>query len=240
LGGEPTIHPDFEDVVSEIHRLNLGVTIFTNGSRPDKISAVADKIHAITINGHFAHRAADLGDPKRIFANLPVGPSDDIIELLTTIHNAGIRSVVLAFTTPVGGTKAEVFTPEDQNAMRRLHQAALAFCQDHEIFLGYDCSFPLCVDERVAQTRCSSVPVMDVSGHMTICGGEYSYDKGRRHIDTFTSLTELHEYTHGLLSGLRTYPSQFEICNQCPDFNHKCHGMCLAFRDRSTPQRASV
>jgi len=65
---------------------------------------------------------------------------------------------------------------------------------------------------------------------MTICGGEYAYGPGKRHVSTFRSLDDLHRYTLGIIEGLRALPSQFNICNGCPEFNKRCHGMCLAYR----------
>jgi len=232
LGGEPTLYPHFERVVSAIHGHGLGAIVFTNGSRPDRIQAVADKLWNVTINGHFAHRAPDLGFPiERVFANLPVRPEDDVLLSLRRIRDAGIRVVFLAFATPVGGADPDCYTPDDQVRMQAVHAEALAFCEANGIHLGYDCSFPLCVDARVKQTRCTSVPVMDTAGCLTICGGEYAYGPGKRHVSAFGSLDELHHYTFGLIEGLRRLPSQFDVCNTCPEFNKACHGMCLAYRD---------
>ena len=234
LGGEPTLHPRFVEVVQAIHKAGLGPIVFTNGSRPDRIQAVADLLWTVTINGHFADRAPALGlKMSRVFANLPVSPGDDIIASLTKIRDAGIKGIFMAFATPVGGGDAHCFTPDDQEAMRAIHGEALAFCEANGIYMGYDCSFPLCVDERVKQTRCTSVPVMDEAGDITICGGEYAYERGKRHISTFSSLDEMHRYTYSLIQGLRQFPSQYDICNTCPEFNKRCHGMCLVYRDQS-------
>lgn len=234
LGGEPTLHPHFVDVVNAVHARGLGVIVFTNGSMPKRIAEVRDKLWSITMNGLFAHRAPDLGFPlERVYANLPIRPGDDVVAALTPIRDAGIKGVFLAFATPAGGAQSGAFTPNDLDAMKQVHGAALDFCRKHGIFLGYDCSFPLCVDERVQQTRCSSVPVMDPDGNLTICGGDYFYEPGKRHISSFTSLDDLHGYTYGLLEGLRTLPSRFEVCNRCEHFNKDCHGMCLVYRERS-------
>ncbi len=233
LGGEPTLHPDFVKIVERIAAHGLGPVVFTNGGRPERIQAVADKLWSVTVNGHFAERAPNLGfDIRRIFANLPVRPGDDVTASLGKIRDAGIRGVFLAFATPVGGADPHCFTPNDQDAMKRVHGQALAFCEDNGIHLGYDCSFPLCVDERVKQSRCTSVPVMDESGNVTICGGDYSWAEGKRHISTFHDLEDMHRYTLRLIQGLRAWPTPFEICQRCPEFNEKCHGMCLSFRER--------
>jgi wyosine [tRNA(Phe)-imidazoG37] synthetase (radical SAM superfamily) len=43
-GGEPTLHPDFEAVVETIKRKGIQVGIATNGSRLEKIEAIADRL----------------------------------------------------------------------------------------------------------------------------------------------------------------------------------------------------
>jgi wyosine [tRNA(Phe)-imidazoG37] synthetase (radical SAM superfamily) len=42
-GGEPTLHRDFEDIVCMVKRIGLQVGIVTNGTRLDKVAAVADR-----------------------------------------------------------------------------------------------------------------------------------------------------------------------------------------------------
>jgi organic radical activating enzyme len=42
-GGEPTLHRDFEDIVCMVKRLGLQVGIVTNGTRLDRVAAVADQ-----------------------------------------------------------------------------------------------------------------------------------------------------------------------------------------------------
>ena len=180
-------------------------------------------------------RDADLPLPRLMTAG---AAGMDVVAALDKIHTAGIRAVFLAFATPVGGADPHCFTPEDLPAMQAVHAEALAYCEANGIHLGYDCSFPLCVDERVKQTKCTSVPVMDEQGFMTICGGEYAYGPGKRHVTTFESLDDLHRYTLSIIDGLRTLPSRFDVCNECPEFNVRCHGMCLAYRDSSAVKRA--
>ncbi len=233
LGGEPSTHPFFTETVDEIHKLKLGCIVFTNGGLPHRIQRVKDKIWSVTVNGHFAQRAPDLGFPmEKVFANLPLRPEDDVVKALTVIRDAGIKGIFLAFATPAGGSRASSFTPDDHGDMVRMHQLALDFCENNGIVMGYDCSFPLCVDERVGQTKCSSVPVMDAEGNMSICGGDYYYSPAKRHISSFDSLTDLHEYTFGVQNRLRDLPSQFDVCNGCEHFNKGCNGMCLAYRVR--------
>jgi len=235
LGGEPTLYPHFAELVEFIHGLGLGVLLFTNGAFPEKIHPIRKKLWTITLNGHFAHRAPNLNiDPMRIHANLPIIPGDDLLARLKVIRDAQIKTLYLAFATPAGQRPGHFFTPEDLEEMKRLHQLAVAFCAENGIFLAYDCSFPKCVDAHVAETMCSSVPVMNTQGEISICGGDYYAQKGKRPLSDFATLEDLHAFTFGRITVQRSEPSIFEICNGCEHFNVSCHGMCLKFR--KTPE----
>lgn len=231
LGGEPTLHPSFERVVEEISGNGLAAIVFTNASRPEKIRAVAHRLATVVVNGHFADRATDFGiEPFRIHANLPIEPGLDVVAALRKIYDSGIRTVYLAFAAPAGGNNGSYFTPLDLEAMKRVHQAAMKYCRVQGMTVAYDCSFPVCVDPNILQAKCTSVPVMDPNGYITICGGEYFHEDGKRHISTFDDYREIHRYTFHLISRLRALPSRFEVCNGCEYFNRECHGMCLGFR----------
>jgi MoaA/NifB/PqqE/SkfB family radical SAM enzyme len=232
LGGEPTLHPDFQRIVCEISQMGLGVMVFTNASVPQRISAVRDQLWTVVVNGHFAERAVQLDiEPMRIHANLPLQPEMDVTAALEKIRAAGIRTLYLAFATPAG-KPGTYYTPDDLEPMQRVHRLAMQFCREHEITVAYDCSFPVCVDPAIRQTKCSSVPVLTPEGEITICGGQYLYEDGKRPLETFRDYREIHRYTFQLISRLRALPSRFDVCNRCEFFNRECHGMCLAFREQ--------
>jgi len=231
MGGEPTLHPAFEQVVHEIRALGLGIGLFTNASQPELVRRVKEQLWSVTVNARFAARAPALGvDPLRLYANLALSPADDVRAQLNAIHAAGPRVLLLAFATPAGQEGGRWYTPEDLDEMRQVHEQVRVFCRRHDISLAYECSFPICVAEDGDHGRCSSVPVMDDAGWVTICGGAYFDDSRRRHISSFPSLEALHRHSLRRLEALRAQPSPFARCRTCPHFGPRCHGMCLAYR----------
>lgn len=237
LGGEPTIHPHFARIVDEVAAQGLTCAVFTNASMPERIQAVADRLVLVIVNGLFADRAPALGLPEnRVHANLPIQPGQDVLGDLARVRDAGIKTVYLAFASPAGAP-GEYYTPNDLEAMQAVHRAATAFCREAGIFLAYDCSFPVCVDAEAIGPQCTSVPVLDATGDISICGGDYFLDEGRRPIESFGSLRELHDYTFSLIARLRGLPSRFDVCNGCEHFNDPCHGMCLTYRQAPEPAR---
>ncbi|NTU69282.1 anaerobic ribonucleoside-triphosphate reductase activating protein [bacterium] len=43
LGGEPTIHPKFMDIVKKVKAMNLGIAVHTNGTTPDIVKQLIDE-----------------------------------------------------------------------------------------------------------------------------------------------------------------------------------------------------
>lgn len=232
LGGEPTIHPAFEELVAEIHDLGLGVIIFTAASRPERIRRVAHLLANVCVNAHFAHRIPELGvDPARICANLALRPGDDVIDHLAPVHAAGVRAVALAFATPAGGARGPFFTPDDAPAMRRLLDRARRWCESRGVILAGECAPPRCAWPE-ANNSCLPVPIVDPEGRVTVCGGEYFASGETRSLFDFESLQAVHDYTRERVEALRRRRHRLARCRSCPELARGCQGMCLAYRDR--------
>jgi len=43
LGGEPTIHPKFMDIVKKVKEMGLGIAVHTNGTTPDIVTELIEK-----------------------------------------------------------------------------------------------------------------------------------------------------------------------------------------------------
>jgi hypothetical protein len=231
LGGEPTAHPGFEDLVRHIRTLGLRAHLFTSGAHPEAVRAVADLLGFVTINGHFAHRASQLGvAPARLCAHLPLRPDDDVAALLSAVAAQGIPSAVLAFAAPAGGARGPFFTPQDRPAMAAVHAAAVEAARGLGLTIGWDCAPPSCVIPE-AHGRCLPVPVLDAQGKVSVCGGAYMHPAWQRPIDEFASLRALHEWTQQLYRELSERRTPWEACTTCPDLGQRCYGMCLGWRD---------
>ncbi len=231
LGGEPALHPDFEGVVRLLRELGLGVCLFTAGAHPVPVRAVADQVWFVTINGRFVQRASRLGvEPQRLSAHLPLRPGDEVEALLDQVADAGISSAILAFAAPAGGAKGPFLTPSELPAMRELYDRAVHAAERRGLTLGWDCSFPRCLDPGRFPSRCLPVPVLDPSGMVSACGGSYFDDGAARPLADFASLAELHAFSTGIHRRLEALPTPFQRCAACQDFPQACHGGCLALR----------
>jgi len=231
LGGEPTAHPEFPEVVRTLRGLGLGVCLFTAGSHPERVRVVADQLWFVTLNGRFVRRAQALGiDPSRLSAHLALRPGDDVVALLTGVANEGVSSVVLAFAAPAGGADGPFFTPDDLPAMAEVYSQASQSAKALGITLGWDCSFPSCLDPGRFPARCLPAPVLDPRGLVSVCGGAYFLESAARPLLDFDSLAGLHAFTMDLYARLRRRPTPFAACADCAELPQACHGGCLALR----------
>mgnify|MGYP002639841988 CR=1 FL=1 len=231
LGGEPTAHPDFGDLVRRLRSLGLGVNLFTSGANPEVVRSVASDLWFVTINGRFAQRAPSLGvELARVCAHLPLRPGDDVAALLEVVAAAGLRSAVLAFAAPAGGAAGPFFTPDDVQAMAALAAAAQAAADRLGITIGWDCAPPRCVLPD-GPGRCVPVPVLEADGMVSVCGGAYVLADRRRPLLGFDSLDALHGWAQGIYRELAARPSPFAACRDCPERDQGCYGMCLGFRE---------
>ena len=231
LGGEPTQHPAFGEVVRRLRALGLGVNLFTSGAHPEAVRDVASDLWFVTINGLFVQRAASLGvDLARVCAHLPLRPGDDVTSLLEAVATAGLRAAVLAFAAPAGGAAGPFFTPDDPEPMRALVAAADTAAERLGLTLGWDCAPPRCVLPD-GPGRCVPVPVLEADGMVSVCGGAYLLEDRRRPITDFDDLAGLHAWARDIYVELAARPTPFEACRSCPQREQGCYGMCLGWRD---------
>jgi len=67
-GGEPTLHPQIEEMLKNLKQLGLFTHIATNGSNPDKIRALIPYLDAITISlDHFSAEVHDKLRERKVF-----------------------------------------------------------------------------------------------------------------------------------------------------------------------------
>jgi len=119
-GGEPTLHPEFEQIVAHIDALGVPFTVFTNARWDDPealIEMLADKQHAegmlVSVHGARAasHEAftATPGSFDQAVANARRAAASGLRVCTSTVitrHNCGEMEEVLALSQVIGATRA--------------------------------------------------------------------------------------------------------------------------------------
>lgn len=173
LGGEPTLHPDFIDIVCYLVERNFEVNVFTNGLLPEGKLAELEKA-AASISPRQLNFVCNLNDPEqtaapeaetrsihRFLALLgpKVGPGFNIYRLDFSLNflcdlviRFGLRRTLrLGMTHPLPGQGNSFIRPDQMGlVIERLHSHK-PLLDRLRIKPGLDCGFPVCrfTDEQL-------------------------------------------------------------------------------------------
>lgn len=253
IGGEPTIHPQFKEILIKIKNFakNLGshVVLFTNGLLLDKYIEELDGIGIlINVNG-----PNDIGEEKfnKIVSNLDLLDNVNIIKKITLGINLyeGIKDFSYIFNlcerynlntfrcsitapiVPVG--KHEYYLKAKERFLAVLKEA-----EKRNILVHLDCNnVPKCYfsDEELElyetvttgeKTICR--PVIDITPDMkaTACFGTYDPID----LKQFDNLQQVENYLYLTKMYPRALNNTDGKCKDCQQFkNLACQGGCLSF-----------
>lgn len=160
LGGEPTLHPQFEEVVRLISDDGFSIKLFTNGLMPARTARFLTSLSThigvmVNINhpsimppdqwSHVNETLGILGDKGSLSYN--IYQSDCDLEFLPqVILTHGLtRAIRLGLAMPIYGHHNSAL-PMDEYA--RVGEKLADFsdvCSHHDISLRLDCGFPVCM-----------------------------------------------------------------------------------------------
>lgn len=166
LGGEPTLHPDFNDMVLYVLERELDITIFTSGIMSDEKLTDAIRLFNGLPNDRLSF-VCNINDPNKTRCTLPeqeslkrflrgfgerVTPGFNIYRtdfdlgfLVQMINEFGLsRNIRLGLTHPIPGKKNKFISIEEIDfVIEKLFSFKDLFDSMH-IKPGIDCGFPMC------------------------------------------------------------------------------------------------
>ena len=251
LGGEPTLHSRFAEIVAEVAARRFPIKVFTNGTTPRLRTIPGSACHedlSIILNlnesGSYSRAAWNEIEENARFFGRRLSLSFNVYESAFTWEH--LRDVILrgnltrririGLTQPIHGLgntyMAEAAVPD---ACARLVQMAADLAKDG-ISLGLDCGFRGCAFtnrqlgellECGAQLLFACKPVLDIGPDLMVwrCF-PFSATPGVR-LPDFRSLQEVTDHfdrvwAHDMALG--NTPS----CGSCPSFGRVCQGGCLS------------
>ena len=251
LGGEPTLHSRFAEIVTEVAARHFPIKIFTNGTTPRlrTIPAPVCNEHlSVILNlnqpesygkqawNEIQENARHLGRRMSLSFNVfePVFSWEHLREVI--LRGDLMRRIRIGIAQPVCGLSNSYLTEEAlPEASARLVEMAVDLARDG-ISLGFDCGFRACMFtghqrgvllECGAQLMFDCKPVLDIGPELMVwrCF-PFSATRGVR-LPDFPSLTAVAEHFD------RTWAQAGKIGNtpDCPDcrhFNRICRGGCLS------------
>lgn len=251
MGGEPTLHPQFQEIVSMISATGLDLILFSNGFIPDKHLACLEEMPAeklaLLINVNAVGKGKNLDKQrqrslKRLNKKVTLGFTIldldfDLSLYFYWINEYGLqRKLRLGLAQPIFGGGNQFLSPKlYKNAARSILKNAKA-AQLENISLEFDCGFVRCMftgeewqqlDEMgvISESHCAPNLDIGMDGEVFHC---FSISQIATSLDkvstTREALEELNEKRkHFRQVGI--YPE----CSDCKAFiDGSCCGGCLA------------
>lgn len=162
LGGEPTTHPEFLDIVKEAIDRKFHVQIFTNGMMPHELTDALCELPQASLSFlcNVSPQAKDTEEQreqvhytlKKINQRIQVGvtltgPSMDYRYLINYIEKYNlIRRIRVGIAQPiVGPTKNSHLATSKYRDTGKFIVAMAQECAKKDILLGFDCGLTLCM-----------------------------------------------------------------------------------------------
>lgn len=248
LGGEPTLHSQFEEVINIFSSLEIPMTLFTNGIVSEDVSKfVRDtkEINIIVVNlvslEDSVHEFVEMNNGNTMTVGTTVDAQFDGRDTLDFINRHDIKNVRLGLANPVCGTDGtplnSYLSIGDMDAVAASISCFSQECLAKGVELIIDCCVPLCMftDEQLGglyrhtqtiNSVCS--PTVDVGTDLKVwrCFATSNYHNDK-YIHEFESFLDV--FTHldkqfidyQILGG-------WGMCDNCPQHElRRCQGGCI-------------
>ncbi len=269
LGGEPTEHPRFIEIVQEGLARNFHVHIFTNGMMPretadylggltkDQFSALCNVSPQATLTKEQQNKVdyflSRMGQKGHLGITVT---SEDIsyAYLIDMIDRYGLdRQIRVGLAQPIVGVDNAYLPAKDYKAAGR---AILAMAQKliaHDILVGFDCGMVLCMfsDEELGALIKSSKgfesickPVIDVGPNLDVWSCFPLSEVLNTRLDQFDTLKDIEAFYIQQLTPYKRFGCMPE-CLRCDYLRRgQCSGGCIAHAmlsfNRLPPKQAVV
>jgi len=252
LGGEPTLHSRFKEIVQDLVDSGYDVWIFTNGTTPQLRNGTANvpegrvrgMLNLNELESYTADEMAELeancrelGERLCLSFNI-YGSRFRWDHLRAAVQKWQLAKVIrLGIAQPIRNT-TNVFLPEEEmdSTCRRIVEMAEDLAEDG-ISLNFDCGFRVCAFSAIERgilaecgTRFSFTcePVLDIGPGLEVWRCFPFSGDHRVKLTDFDSIKQLEAYFSGLWSEGRSHGNT-GACDTCDNKRAgTCHGGCLS------------
>ncbi len=251
MGGEPTIHPHFQEIVSIIRSTGLDLILFSNGFIPEKNLTYLEEIPAeklallINVNAQGKGKNLDL-QRLRVLKQLNIkvtlgftilNPDFDLSPYFRWVNEYRLqRKIRLGLAHPIYGGGNQFLSPKLYKKAARSILINAKTAQKENISLEFDCGFVRCMftgeewqrfEELGVDAESHCAPNLDIGmdGKVLHCFSISQIATSMEKISTArAALKELNEKRKRLRQG-GIYPE----CSDCKEFiDGSCCGGCLS------------
>lgn len=253
LGGEPTLHPEFPDIVAEFISKGFHVHVFTNGMMAQETADFLAQFSPgqLSVLCNVSPQARDsqkqkdcldyalsrLGQTAALGITLTL-PEFAIGPLVGMIKRFGLRSRIrVGLAEPIVGADNDFLPLNLYRETGRTVAHLARECFKENILVGLDCGFTLCMfsEEEIGllakqgegfKTLCQ--PIIDFGPNLDIWHCFPLSEVFNTHMEFFNNRKELVEYYNQITHPYRSIGSTPE-CQTCRHLRlGQCTGGCLA------------
>lgn len=252
LGGEPTLHPDFAEIVSIAVSRGLKIQLFTNAVIPkaafdavcryhDHIGVLANINHPSTYStkewDKVCRTLKCLGNQLEISFNI-YHPEFDLTFISDLIDNFSLmRKVRLGIAAPIIGGKNRFVRYQDYSIIGDRLISQMSLLESRDIAFHFDCGFTCCMfNEKHGPVLFNSlIDVISKCNHPIDIGTDLSvwpcfplsqFKMGK--ITRDTKMSDIEKAIHSILEPFRILGMKDE-CADCKfKKRQQCMGGCIA------------
>lgn len=254
LGGEPTTHPEFLEIVEEAIGRNFHVQIFTNGMMPHSLTdALAELPHEkLSFLCNVSPQAKDTDEQRdqvhytlkkfnqRIQIGVTLtGPSLDYRYLIDYIEKYNlIRRIRVGIAQPiVGPTRNSHLATKQYRETGKFIVSMAQECVKKDILLGFDCGLTLCMfnEEEIGILTKSADgyrglcdPIIDVGPDLDIWHCFPLAETLNSKLEHFKTRKEILSYYKKITSPYKQLGCMGECIKCIYKKRQQCTGGCLA------------
>jgi len=255
LGGEPTLHPNFNQMVNRILEEDFlkSIIIFTNGLMPQEVlehlSTCNDSRIGITLNlnhpddystdewGQINRTMATLGSKIGLGVNIYM-PNQDLEYLISEIEEHHLGSHIrVGLTHPILGVQNRYALEEDFPAIAQNLVDFAEKAYRSNIGFSFDCGFRFCMFTLeqhknllrfAVKFKATCSPIIDIGPDLLVWRCFPLFNEANRPLEEFQNakqITDFYEEIHRSFFPMGNRP-------ECPECRYRtndlCHGGCLA------------
>lgn len=254
LGGEPTRHPEFKEMVQEAIDRDFQVQIFSNLMMPQETAdflASPNIINRIAFLANVSLQPDDEPADKekvayaleKIGTRVHVGititsPEFEYDYLIRMIDQYKLkRRIRIGIAQPIVGEKNSYLAPQEYRKAGKAIVAMAEECVKHDILIGFDCGMTLCMfsEQELGKLQLKSEglrivcePIIDFGPELDIWHCFPLSEIWNSHLQGFKNRNEIVRFYREKVARYKTFGCR-EECLSCIYLKRgQCHGGCLA------------
>lgn len=253
LGGEPTLHPEFMDIVNTALARNFHVHLFSNCMMPKKVADfladLPDEKLSVLVN--VSPQAKDTQNQKKMVFNALerlgpkatagitlTSPDFEYSFLIDLINRFKLRRRIrVGVAQPIVGGSNEYLKPEHyRETGNQIVKMALE-CAEQDILIGFDCGLTLCMfseaeigvlSKNSEGFKIMCQPIIDIGPELDVWHCFPLAEILNTRLDMFKTRNHIVRFYDKRLAPYRSFGCRPE-CKECIHLERGiCNGGCLA------------